>query len=127
MAEYIRIASTSRHSPICPKTNSIWFLSQSQEMHLKAGEILFAAGQPGGRHVRAPRGTVSDPWRTWTVRRVVIPLKAGDVTGVLPFSRMKQFTVSGRAMTDAAYLRFPAAQFPELVQKMPELTQRLVG
>ena len=40
---------------------------------------------------------------------------------------MKQFTVGARALTDARVLRFPATHFPELVQKMPELTQRLVG
>jgi len=49
------------------------------------------------------------------------------VTGVLPFSRMKQFTVAARAVTDVRVLRFPSSLFPELVQKMPELTQRLVG
>jgi signal transduction histidine kinase len=32
-----------------------------------------------------------------------------------------------RAITDARVLRFPAALFPELIQKMPELTHRLVG
>ena len=51
----------------------------------------------------------------------------GDVTGHLPFSRMKQFTVGARAVTDSRVLRFPASQFPELMQKMPELAQRLVG
>src|SRR2546425_11297052 len=40
---------------------------------------------------------------------------------------MKQFTVSGRAVTDGRVLRFPASLFSELVQKMPELTTRLVG
>src|SRR6202041_2142651 len=58
---------------------------------------------------------------------IFISLKSGDVTGALPFSRMKQFTVSGRALTDARALKFPASYFPELVQKMPELAQRLVG
>src|SRR5207245_4672816 len=53
--------------------------------------------------------------------------KPGDGTGVLPFSRMKQFTVSGRAVTDGRILKFPASLFSELVQKMPELTTRLVG
>ena len=59
--------------------------------------------------------------------RLLPLIEAGDVTGVLPFSRMKQFTVNGRAVIDSRALRFPAAKFPELVQKMPELTQRLVG
>jgi signal transduction histidine kinase len=58
---------------------------------------------------------------------VVISTKPGGVTGVLPFSRMKQFTVGGRAVTDTRVLRFPASLFPDLVQRMPELTQRLVG
>jgi len=57
----------------------------------------------------------------------VIPMKPGDVTGVLPFSRMKQFSVGARAITDSRVLRYPASLFPELVQKMPELAQRLVG
>ncbi len=53
--------------------------------------------------------------------------KTGDVTGVLPFSRMKQFPLTGRAITNGRVLRFPASLFPELVQKMPELASRLVG
>ena len=55
------------------------------------------------------------------------PVKAGDVTGVLPFSRMKKTPVTGRAVSTGQLLRFPSAQFPQLVQKMPELATRLVG
>jgi signal transduction histidine kinase len=40
---------------------------------------------------------------------------------------MKQIPVNGRAVTDSHLLRFPAKQFPDLVQRMPELTKRLVG
>jgi signal transduction histidine kinase len=40
---------------------------------------------------------------------------------------MKKTPVTGRAMSDGRLLRFPSAQFPQLVQKMPELTTRLVG
>jgi signal transduction histidine kinase len=58
---------------------------------------------------------------------VVLQAQAGDVTGVLPFSRMKQFTVTGRAVTEARILRFPTSLFPQLMQKMPELVERLVG
>jgi signal transduction histidine kinase len=54
-------------------------------------------------------------------------MNAGDVTGTLPFSRMKQLMVNGRAVSDSRVLRFPAALFPDLVQKMPELAKRLVG
>src|SRR5262249_49370828 len=58
---------------------------------------------------------------------VVMPGKVGDVTGALPFSRMKQLLVTGRTLTDGRILRFPSSLFPELMQKMPELVKRLVG
>ena len=35
--------------------------------------------------------------------------------------------VTGRAVTDGRVLKFPVSRFPELVQRMPELTTRLVG
>src|SRR5207237_3905965 len=57
----------------------------------------------------------------------VFTVNAGDVTGVLPFSRMKRIPITGRAVTNGRLLRFPSAQFPQLVQKMPELATRLVG
>jgi signal transduction histidine kinase len=40
---------------------------------------------------------------------------------------MKAFTISVRAEKDTLALRFPSSQFAQLVQRMPELTQRLVG
>ena len=40
---------------------------------------------------------------------------------------MKKSVVTGRALTEARILKFPSAKFPELMQKMPELAQRLVG
>jgi signal transduction histidine kinase len=40
---------------------------------------------------------------------------------------MTQFTVTGRALTDGRILRFPTSSFPELTQRMPVLTQHLVG
>jgi signal transduction histidine kinase len=58
---------------------------------------------------------------------VSLPVQAGEISGVFPFSRMKRFTVTGRAMTNGRLLKFPAALLPELVQKMPELTTRLVA
>ena len=103
-----------------------WFLSQSQELHLKAGETYAHQGDPADAMFvilegeAQGRGEISGETVTFTVA-------AGSVTGILPFSRMKQFTVSGRVVKDSRILRFPATLFPDLVQKMPELAKRLVG
>ena len=103
-----------------------WFLNQTQEVVLKAGQTYARQGDPadamfvlleGGFEAR---GDIAG-------EIIVRDLDAGSVTGLLPFSRMKRFTLAARATTDALILRFPSSKFPELVQKMPELTTTLVG
>ena len=109
-----------------PDDQITWFLSQSQEMHLKAGDTYVRQGDPADAMFVILEGQFQ--WRgEFGGETVVFSGKPGDVTGVLPFSRMKQFTVSGRAETDGRVLKFPTSLFSELVQKMPELTTRLVG
>src|SRR5258706_14009906 len=109
-----------------PDDQITWFLSQSEEMHLKAGDTYVRQGDPADSMFVVLEGQYQ--WRgEFGGETVVLSGKPGDVTGMLPFSRMKQFTVTGRAVTDGRILKFPTSLFPELVQKMPELTTRLVG
>ena len=109
-----------------PDDQIAWFLSQSEELHLKPGDFYTRQGDPADKMSVVLEGQLEVRGEL-SGESIVIPMKPGDVTGKLPFSRMKQFPLSGRAITDSFILRFPAARFPELVQKMPELTQRLVG
>ncbi len=109
-----------------PEDQIEWFISQSQEMNLKAGDTYSRQGDPADAMFVILEGQLQGRGEL-AGDTITFHLKAGDVTGVLPFSRMKQFTVSQRAETDGRALRFPASLFPELVQKMPELTKRLVG
>jgi len=109
-----------------PDDQIVWFLSQTQEVSLKAGETYARQGDPPDTMFVLLQGEFE--WRgEFSGETIAIPGKVGDVTGTLPFSRMKQFTVTGRALTDGRLLRFPASLFPELIQKMPELAKRLVG
>jgi len=103
-----------------------WFLSQSKEVHLDAGDTLMRAGDPAEFMVVVLEGSLQGRGEI-NGETITISINAGDVTGVLPFSRMKRVTLNGRAVTESRVLRFPASQFPELVQKMPELAKRLVG
>jgi CRP-like cAMP-binding protein len=109
-----------------PEDQITWFLSQSEELHLKAGEFYARQGDPADAMFVILEGHLEGRGEIGG-ETVTFDLEPGDVTGVLPFSRMKQFTVSGRAESDSYALRFSASLFPELVQKMPELTKRLVG
>src|SRR5271163_3315408 len=109
-----------------PDDQIAWFISQSQELHLKAGDSSTRQGDPADAMFvllegqLQGRGEIAGETVTFTINQ-------GNVTGVLPFSRMTHFTVGIRAETDSRALRFPASRFPDLIQKMPELTKRLVG
>jgi signal transduction histidine kinase len=109
-----------------PEDQIAWFLSQSREVALKAGEVYAKQGAPPETMFVLLEGEFE--WRgEFGGETVAFAGKVGDVTGALPFSRMKHYTVTGRALTDGCILRFPASLFPELIQKMPELAKRLVG
>jgi signal transduction histidine kinase len=109
-----------------PDDQLSWFISQAQELPLKPGESYTRPGDPADAMFVVLEGQL-ELRGDFGGETIVIPINSGEVTGVLPFSRMKEFTVGGRALTESRLLRFPKAHFPDLVQKMPELTQRLVG
>jgi signal transduction histidine kinase len=109
-----------------PDDQITWFISQSEELRLKAGDTYFRQGDPADAMFVILEGQLQMRGELGG-ETIIISINPGQVTGTLPFSRMKQFTVSARALTDVRVLRFPASLFPDLIQKMPELTQRLVG
>jgi signal transduction histidine kinase len=109
-----------------PDDQLSWFLSHAEELRYKAGDTYLRQGTPADSMFVILEGQLEIHGEL-SGEIVSFSMDAGDVTGVLPFSRMTQFKVNGRAVTDSRVLRFPAALFPELVQKMPELAKRLVG
>src|SRR6266852_415090 len=109
-----------------PDDQLAWFISQSQELHLKAGETYLRAGDPANAMFVILEGQLEIRGEIGG-DTVAFAIDAGNVTGALPFSRMKTFTVGGRALVDTRALKFSAALFPDLVQRMPELAKRLVG
>ena len=103
-----------------------WFLGRIQEASVLPGEAFVHKGDPAEWMFIFLKGHFQ-----WSGEFggdiVTLPARAGEVSGVLPFSRMKRFTVTGRALTDGRLGKFPVSHFPELIQKMPELTTRLVA
>jgi CRP-like cAMP-binding protein len=120
--ELRRIAAFSN----LPDDQISWFLRHVQEVSVQTGEAFVRQGEPADWMIIFLEGLFQ--WRgEFGGDTVSLPAQAGDVSGVFPFSRMKRFTVTGRALTDGRLLKFPAALFPELIQKMPELTATLVA
>jgi signal transduction histidine kinase len=109
-----------------PDDQIAWFLDQSEEVHLKAGDSYIRQSDPAEYMFVLLEGDFQARGEI-NGETFAFSLKSGEVTGILPFSRMKRSPLTGRAVTNGRLLRFPSAQFPQLVQKMPELATRLVG
>ena len=107
-----------------------WFADNSEDHRFAVGDIVFRKGAPADTMVVYLEGEVHAYWDE-TDHDMVYIARAGErsteVTGMLPFSRMTEFTVTGYAVTDVRLLRFPVRLFPEMMQRMPVLVQRLVG
>ncbi len=125
MADKTELRKVSEFTDL-PDDQLDWFLGMTDEMQLKAGETYSRQGDPADAMYVVLDGQLQGRGELGG-EIFIFTLEPGDITGTLPFSRMKQFTVTGRAITDGRVLRFPAAKFPDLVQKMPELAKRLVG
>lgn len=109
-----------------PDDQVSWFLSQSQELALKPDDVYIHQGDPADWMFVILEGQLQARGEL-AGEMVTISTKPGDITGILPYSRMKQAPLTGRALTNSRILKFPAALFGELTTRMPELTGRLVG
>src|SRR5882672_9424479 len=110
-----------------PQPDLEWFVSQSEERRVAPGEITVREDTPADKMFVLLEGEIRARRESGPADGSVFTGKAGSVAGVLPFSRMKSFPVTGRAVGTARILDFPAKLFPELFQRMPELSARLVG
>ena len=107
-----------------------WFAANAEDRRYAAGDVLFRKGDEPDAMVVYLEGEVHAYWDE-ADHDIVYIGRAGEqsteVTGMLPFSRMTSFQVTGRAVTDVRLLWFPVKLFPEMFQRMPVLVQRLVG
>jgi signal transduction histidine kinase len=109
-----------------PLEDRLWLASHGQEYVANPGDTLFEEGSPaehmviilkGEIHVRRQRGS---PMALFIGR-------AGQVTGILPFSRMKSYGGQGFAVSPVWTLLVHRSVFPEMLQAIPSMTQRVVS
>jgi len=107
-----------------------WFADNSEDRHFAPGEVMFRKGDKPEAMVVYLEGESHAYWDV-SDHDIVYISRAGEqkteVSGMLPFSRMTEFQVTGYAVTDVRLLWFPVRFFPEMMQRMPLLVERLVG
>jgi signal transduction histidine kinase len=103
-----------------------WIAAESELVELEPGEVFFTPGEPAAWMFVALEGVLQARREQLGPNAPVFVLRAGDVGGTIPFSRMAAWASTGRAVTRARVARFPKARFPELLRRVPALTARFV-
>jgi signal transduction histidine kinase len=109
-----------------PEEDLAWLAERMEEKNMEAGEIYAHEGDTleylnvllqGEMHVERPH----EPGTPLFIARA--PL----VTGLLPFSRSTKYLGTARIVRSARSLLLHKKYFPEMLQRMPLLSHRLVG
>ena len=109
-----------------PQEHLAWFAEKSDDTRLAPGEIFFRMGDPADWLAVVLEGEIrlqrnDDP------DAPIYSAAAGDVTGYLPFSRITHFMGTARAVMPTRLVRLHKKFIPEMLQRMPQLGQRLVA
>ncbi len=103
-----------------------WLATHGRELFAEPGMVIFHDGDPaykmtillkGEVHVRRERGGPAS----------LFIGRSGQITGLLPFSRMKTYGGLGYAATAAWGLEFDKSLFPEMLAAIPSMAARCVG
>jgi signal transduction histidine kinase len=103
-----------------------WLALHGQEIRAKTGEVIFEEGQPAEYLILILKGEVHVR-RTRSGTMALFIGRSGQMTGLLPFSRMTTSGGQGFAAQDVWAMLFHKSLFPEMLKAIPSLGQRSVS
>lgn len=109
-----------------PEEDLRWLAERMDELTLDVGQVYAKPGDSVDYLTLMMEGELQVSQLTGAGSPIFVAV-AGEITGRLPFSRLKQFKGLSRAVMHTRMIRLHRQYFPELVQRMPLLTERLVG
>ena len=109
-----------------PFEDRLWLAHHSEEIVGQPGDILFEEGAPADRMILILKGEIHVRRNRGGPMELFIG-RAGQMTGLLPFSRMKVSGGQGFAVSPVWALLIPKSVFPEMLAAIPSMTQRVVS
>jgi len=103
-----------------------WFADNSEDLQFESGEILIHGGDPADALIVLIEGELRGRRDTGQDTAMYIA-RAGQVTGMLPFSRLTVFPLTIRSFGHTRLARLHKDRFPVMMERIPELTPRLVN
>ncbi|MEM8586123.1 MAG: cyclic nucleotide-binding domain-containing protein, partial [Bacteroidota bacterium] len=110
-----------------PEQALAWLAERSECCTIPAGQQVFTQGEPANHMVMLVEGAYVFKVNRQGKERELGTFTDGQVTGVLPFSRMHTIGATGIALEDCHLLKLHKDHFVEMVNVSYELTQALVS
>lgn len=109
-----------------PAEDREWLARRGQEIRVKAGDIIFEEGEPAEQLMLILKGEVHVR-RTRNGPMALFIGRSGQMTGLLPFSRMTSYGGQGFAAQDVWAILYHKSLFPEMLAAIPSFGQRVVA
>src|ERR1700734_3063639 len=103
-----------------------WLANHGTEVFAESGAVVFREGEPATKMAVLLQGEIY-------VRRehggpaALFIGRSGQITGLLPYSRMKAYGGLGYTSAASWWLEFDRSLFPEMIKTIPPITERVVG
>ena len=104
-----------------------WLTAHMDVLTFHEGDVLAAEGSPADRMIVMLEGETQGRKEQGPSDGRLYIARAGDVTGLLPYSRLTHYPATIRAAADCRIATLHADHFPEMLERFPALAGRLVG
>ena len=120
-------AALDRIAPLhgMPLEDRMWLAQHGEEITAQAGDVLFEEGAPADRMILILKGEIHVRRQRGGPMALFIG-RAGQMTGLLPFSRMTSYGGQGFAISPVWALLIHKSQFPAMLAAIPSMTSRVV-
>ena len=109
-----------------PFEDRLWIARHGEELVMQPGDTLFEEGAPADRMILMLKGEIHVQ-RKHNGSMALFIGRTGQMTGLLPFSRMKAAGGHGVAVTPVWALLIHKSLFPAMLEAIPTMAQRVVS
>ncbi|MGB6828369.1 MAG: ATP-binding protein [Terracidiphilus sp.] len=109
-----------------PFEDRMWLAAHGREACVNAGEVLFEEGATADHMVLILKGEIHVRRQHGGPISLFIG-RTGQMTGILPFSRMKSYGGQGFAVSPVWALLVARTDFPAMLDAIPSMAQRVVS
>jgi signal transduction histidine kinase len=130
MSETATLAAELRSIPQFADLNDDaveWLASHMEFLDVEAGQQISASGAPADRMLVMLQGEVRTYDEGGADTGRVYVLQAGQISGLLPYSRLTVYKMALRAVLPSRVATLRKEHFAEMLRRIPELGARLVA